>query len=148
MAEVTQGITFGVEIVEEGASHTKDKHLAELANDNSDKVFTVPANASWEVLYLRYELTATATVGTRTPTIQFRDDGDDILYDIAGPTVTASGSSTQECNSSDTALDLYLPPMILHAGYDVRVADTAAIDAAADGLAIHLLVRERADLGL
>lgn len=112
--------------------------------NNSDKIFTVPTDRVWEPIYLRYEITATATVGTRTPTIQYRDNNsDDILFDVVGPTVTASGSSTQEADTADTATDLHLPiGMILAAGFDIRVADTAAVDAAADDLVVHLLVRE------
>lgn len=117
--------------------------LDDVALDDSDKVFTVPAARAWQVLYLRYEYTATATVGTRTPTLEFRNDNsDDIVYTVAGPTITASNSSTQNADSSG-GVDLFIPiALTLHAGWDVRVADTAAIAAAADDMIVHLTVRE------
>jgi hypothetical protein len=127
-------------------STIRDVHLTELAVDDSDKEFAVPSGATWQVLYLRYEYTADATVGTRTPTIQFRDNTDDIIYDIAGPTIVASGTSTQEAGA-DVDLDLYLPPIVLHGGYDVRVVDIAAIAPTADDLVVHLIVREQTRRG-
>ncbi len=138
MAQVTQGRTV------QGSS-VVDVHITEVALNDSDKTFTVPADETWEVLLLRYEYTADATVGTRTPTIRYQDDNsDDILLDVAGATITASNSSTQLADASGT-LDLTIPQrLVLHPGYDIRVFDSAAIAAAADDMVVHLFLRIRA----
>lgn len=138
MAQVTQGRTV------QGAA-VVDVHITEVAINDSDKTFTVPADETWEVLLLRYEYTASATAGTRTPTIRYQDDNsDDILLDVAGATITQGNSSTQLADASGT-LDLTIPQrLVLHPGYDIRVFDSAAIDAAADDMVVHLFLRIRA----
>lgn len=121
------------------------------AND-SDKTFTVPSNKIWEVLWTWIELTSTATVGNRRITLLVRDDSDDVILDsVALNTQAASvteyylfsplGQEPKETTS--TRHFCVIPPKLyLPSGFDLRILDSATIDAAADDMNVFIMVNE------
>ncbi|MFQ5852978.1 MAG: hypothetical protein ACE5JU_20650 [Candidatus Binatia bacterium] len=122
----------------------------EAAND-SDKALTVPAGKLWKVMSIYVELATTATTGNRTMLLEIRDSADDIVYRInIRDVIAASATKYLLFAPSSVWLDDYggtqtapLPnPCIIPAGYDIHIYDSAAIDAAADDMEVHMLVQE------
>ena len=110
----------------------------EVLNDNS-KTITVADDQIYHMLWIRYEYTADGTSGTRTPTISVRDGNNDVIWEIAGPTLTASQTSIQQL-SAGTAGDLELPdPLYLDEGWDMIIVDTTDVAAAGDDLIVHFI---------
>jgi len=123
----------------------------ETIND-SDKIITVPANKIWEILWIWVEFVSTATVGNRNLVVVFRDGSDDIICSFEPGVAQAASLSRYflfaENLPRETAFfntcRLYhpLPKTILPAGYSIRIYDSAAIDAAADDMIIHMMVNQ------
>lgn len=112
---------------------------ADEAADDSDKVFTVPNGSVWKVLWARYTLAATATVGTRKPRFDVRDSDDNLIFRQSGNDITAGQTGTIQLSPGAPASE-YLPPSLyLPGGFDIRVHDLAAIDAAADDLTVYIM---------
>ena len=126
---------------------------ADEALDGSDKTITVTAGRDWMIQSLRAELTTTATVGNRQIAVQIRDDSDDVIAEVrAGATQTASltrsyhfGPHLPDLTSfRDTDwISTPIDPLIVPAGYDIRIFDNNAVDAAADDLVVRLAILER-----
>ena len=121
----------------------------ETLND-SDKTITVTAGQLWQVLSIRLEFTTTATVGDRQLVIQWRDDSDDIVGEVkAGIVQAASNTYYYEfapaladllaVRDSDWLMTPLPPTLFLPAGYDLRIWDNNAVDAAADDLIIQMM---------
>lgn len=113
---------------------------SDTALNDSDKVFAVPTGKEWRVLYIRYELTTTAVAGNRQPTVQFRDNTGDVLFEFTAAVVAAS--SSQIIQLSPDLADV-IPDVVLKAAWDVRVFDSAAIDQTADDLVVHIILSKR-----
>lgn len=121
----------------------------ETLND-SDKTITVTAGQLWQVLNIRLEFTTTATVGNRQLVIQWRDDSDDIVGEVRAGVVQAA-SNTYYYEFAPALADLlatrdstwimtpFPPTVFLPAGYDLRIWDNTATDAAADDLVIQMM---------
>jgi len=128
------------------------KHVLDAALNDSDKTFTVPATKIWHLLLVGYTFTATATVGNRSVTIRIRDDADATLFETRQSTNhTASevrtGTAFTGFGSVPGILSVieYAPlpsQLFLPAGFDIRVFDSNAIDAAADDLDVQIMVME------
>ena len=122
--------------------------------NNSDKTLTVPAGKIWSVQYVHAEIAATATVGNRQ-LVGIITDGTNPIYSTprtgniaAGQTgvlkLLAGGALFTTSTSLVPLLSGAAPnicsgaslqnPIILLAGYTLRVLDAAAIDPAADDL--------------
>ena len=119
------------------------------ALNDSDKTFVIPSGSVWDLLHIRYEFTATATVGTRTPEIRLQDAEGNNLFVVVGPTLAASQSSTMHMGpglARDTANGQLEGParMLLPSLAQIQVIDTAAVDAAADDLTIRMVALEYA----
>jgi hypothetical protein len=124
------------------------------AND-SDKTLTVPVMTLWQVLWIRVELTTTATAGDRQLAIQILDTGPDVIAEFR-PRVTQAASLAYVYQfapgmAQDTAVydtDLVttpLPPtLILDPEFSLRIYDNNAVDAAADDMVVQLMVARRA----
>lgn len=121
----------------------------ETAND-SDKTITVTAGQLWQVLNIRLEFTTTATANNRQIVIQWRDDGDDVVGEVkAGVTQAASLTYYYEfgpaladlttLRDSDWIMTPLPPTLFLPAGYNLRIYDNNAVDAAADDLVIQMM---------
>lgn len=134
-------------------------HFKDTTANDSDMVYTVPDGHVWQLLRIKTELAATATVGNRVLKVAIRDPSDAYLHMSPGVTVAASqfgvlelgtgsdyGTTVANCprfngGAPNACLyGQYLPPegILLPGGYDIRVYDSAAIDAAADDLTIVL----------
>jgi hypothetical protein len=121
----------------------------ETAND-SDKTITVTAGQVWQILSIRVELVTTANGLARQIEVQVRDTADDVIFNVT-PGLTQAASLTYWYNFAPSLADLsairdtnfvmtpFPPTMILPAGYDLRIYDNNAVDAAADDMEIQLL---------
>lgn len=125
---------------------------ADETADDSDKKLTVPAGKVWDLLSVWVELTSTASVGNRQMALEIQDTADDVVMTIAAGIVqTASltrnylfGPGLPDLTSfrAGDLLMTPIPKILLPAGFDIRIADTAAIDAAADDMIVQAMVAE------
>ena len=125
-------------------------------NDSDKIVFTVPDGEVYEVLWIHVEYAASADAGNRALNVQFRDADDDVvLQRYMGEAITVSetwhclfapGVPLQEDEAGVGIKQAYVPlptPMMLPAGFDLRITDSSAVAAAADDMVVHALVRRR-----
>ncbi len=127
--------------------------IADVSLNASSKIFTVPAGHEWEIHGLGAALVTTATVGNRQIVVDVRDAGDNVVIRIvAGATQAASLTRTYHAAPTlpaaaafvGNALTMPFPEKVLiPAGWDIRVWDSAAIDAAADDLSVWALGVDR-----
>lgn len=127
---------------------------ADVTDNDSDKVFTVPATTEWEVRSIFIKLVSSGTAGNRQITVQFRDGSDNVVMEMrAGIVQTASLTRYYQYGidlpyqTTFVSTDLLLSPLpkdiILPAGYDIRIWDNAAVDAAADDMHIQMMIGTR-----
>lgn len=119
------------------------------AND-SDKEFTVTASQVWEIKSIWVAFTSTATVGNRQIVVEFKNDSDVVFAQArAGATQAASltryylfapGVADMTSFRDTDFLTTPIPEYSFSAGYDIRVYDKAAIDAAADDMTLRMLI--------
>ena len=124
----------------------------EGAND-SDKTITVATGEEWEIQSIRVELVTTGNAGDRQMTVQVRDGSDDIVFEVTAGLVQAANLTYNYHFAPDvvnitSVLDTShvstpFPKLVLPAGYDLRIFDNNAVDAAADDMVIQLLYRSR-----
>jgi len=118
-------------------------------NTGSSKVFTVPDGKKWIILWIYVEVNTTATVGTRTVRLQYRDSADDVIFQQRGINVSESASgklnyipmSGGDIGSSGGEVTLPIPFTVLTSGYDIRIVDTANVDAN-DTINVQMMVLE------
>jgi hypothetical protein len=126
--------------------------LSEVAENSSSKeleISDVGSAGFFELLGIRIEFTATATVGTRTLVAKILDDSDDVLHEIYinANTLTASQSGTWEMHdNAPTAVSspqyVHLPRgLFIFSGQKLLIEDSAGIDAAADDMVLHVTGR-------
>ncbi len=124
--------------------------------NDSDKLFIVPTGKVWDMKSVDALLATTATVGNRFLAVAFGDGTNTIRHYIAtaaiaasqkgGYALSCSGSvaassiagKTLDASSPNVQISLGTAPVLLLAGYTVRVWDLSAIDAAADDLTVVL----------
>lgn len=126
---------------------------AEETADDSDKALTVPAGKVWIFQSLRVEFTATATVGNRQVAVQVRDDTADVVFEVVAGAVQAASEARNYHFAPQVAdltafrdtdfLSTPMPALVLPAGYDIRIFDNNAVDAAADDMIVQALVIQR-----
>ena len=73
---------------------TPNPGAAETGNTGGEWTETVPTGARWKVKISSADFSASATVAGRTPTIQIRDDSDNVRYVFLFPNVTAGQGRT------------------------------------------------------
>ena len=125
--------------------------LSEVAlNDsNKDLVFdtNIGVGSYLEITQIRIELTTTATMGNRLIVVElYTAAAADLIYDVilAQSSLAASLSRTWQLSvDADTAITtpqfVRLPANFnLHATQVLRIRDTAAVDAAADDMIVHI----------
>lgn len=121
----------------------------ETLND-SDKEIEVTAGQLWQVLNLRVEFTSTATVGDRQLVIQWRDGSDDVVGEVRAGVVQAASltynyqfgpalADLSAVRDTDWLMTPLPPTLMLPAGYDLRIYDNNAVDAAADDMIIQMM---------
>lgn len=122
---------------------------SEVAND-SDYIIAVPTAQTYKLMSVWVELTTTATVGNREMAVEIQDAAADVLAQIRAGALQAASLTRQylfgqglpdlTAFRSTDFLMTPLPPIILPAGYQIRVYDRAAIDAAADDMVVQILL--------
>lgn len=123
--------------------------LSEIAPDDSNKdlVFSsdIRIENYLEVLSIRIELTTTATVGNRLMVLELLSSAGDVLREVIldANSLAASLSRTWELAPlNDPAVTapqyVQMAPMTLYGGQILRIRDSAAVDAAADDMVIHV----------
>jgi hypothetical protein len=123
--------------------------LSEVTANDSSKELTITDVGSagfFELMGVRIEFTATATVGTRTIVFQILSATDDVLHEMAidANTVTAGNSGTWELHANaptdvTTPQYVHMPyGMYIFSGQKLLIEDSAAIDAAADDMVLHV----------
>ncbi len=123
--------------------------VADIAVDDSDKTFTVPAGQEWQILFVWVVLTSTAAVGNRQMTIRAMTSGGAIIASLKAGAVQAA-SLTRNYLFAPSLADLtsfrdtsflmtpMMPTMFLSAGQQLRVLDSGAIAAAADDMLVYI----------
>ncbi len=125
---------------------------SEEAVDDSDKTLDYDADVSegkrLEVLGVRIEFVATATVGTRLIELRVADSGSDLIQTVGfAVTVTASQSKNFQASvgvverSGTPNYEILPAGLVLLPGQTFQILDTAAIDAAADDMTVHVTGR-------
>ena len=124
------------------------KLVTDEALNDSDKTIIVPAGEIWQLLSVYAELIATGDAGNRQVELHVRDDSQDVIGIF--PAAAVQIASATEYYNWGVAGDLletvatyhYLPlaPTVLPPSYEMRIFDSAAIQAAADDLTIQILV--------
>ena len=123
---------------------------ADVALNDSDKTFTVPAGKLWCLKFLQAKLISTATVGNRQMRIEI-GDGTNLLWYINFGTTQAASLTRYYYAAADLPNDVafsvdkiraWMLTWVLPAGYTIRLYDSAAIAAGADDLEFRLLVEE------
>jgi hypothetical protein len=126
--------------------------VSDVAADDSDKSFTVPANYEYKISNIFVTYISTATAGNRQLVVEITDGTNVIAQARVGIVQTAS--LTRYYNFSKTMPELtafrdtdylstMLPDLILPATYVVRVYDKAAIAAAADDMTVRITFLRR-----
>ena len=131
---------------------------SDTAADDSDKIITVDSDERWHVFAIYVSLVSTATVGNRQLQVDFRDDSNNVFCSIlAGATQAASLTYNYSLAPGlphltaviGTNLMTPMPAtMLLKPGWDIRIYDNAAVDAAADDMTVRLLVDRVKTLGI
>jgi len=123
--------------------------VVEFTANDSDKSFAaVPDDELREVDSILVHYTATATVGNRILTVIVTNAASQVVYNIAvSAAITATAAvyynlyPTAPVLATGTSRYMPMPVLHLQAGDVLRIADTSAIDAAADDmeLSIHYI---------
>ena len=129
----------------------------DVAANDSDKIITVPADTEWEILGIQVKLVSTGTVGNRRVEVVVRDGADAIMFTLVAGAVQAASATVlysfgaglpRETTVVGGALMSPLPQgLILAGGWDIRILDSAAVDAAADDMDIAVIYTENAKGG-
>ncbi len=131
---------------------------ADEATNDSDKTLVVPADTTWEILNIRAELIATATVGNRQMRLEIQDSASDIIYEHRHQTaILQAASATRIYNWAPGSVDLaalietdtifwQIPRLILPEASIIRIYDINAVDAAADDLVLQAIMLERVEI--
>lgn len=124
--------------------------LSEEAENSSSKELSISDIGEagfFELLSVRLELTTTSTAGTRTMVLQvLAEVDDDVLHEVSinANTLTASSSKTWEMHANaDTSVSspqyVHLPRgLFIFPGQKLLIEDSAAIDASADDMVLHV----------
>ena len=122
------------------------------ANDSDKVVLTVASQKVVEIQYIHVVLTSTATVGNRQIILLVRDENDTLVADVHAGAVQAASNTYhylfnqgtyRETSVVDGSLHVPIPTnFLLLPGWDVRVYDSAAVDAAADDMTVDLVYTE------
>ncbi len=122
---------------------------ADATVDDSDKSFTVPADAEWDLQHVHIEFTSTATAGNRRMAVEIQDGSANVLALVQADAVQAATLTrsynfgqgiTDQSAFVNTSLNTAFPALRLAPGEVIRVYDIAAIDAAADDMVVRLMV--------
>ncbi len=125
---------------------------ADTTEDDSDKSFTVPAGEEWELLTVRAELIASATVGNRRMVVEVQDGSTNVLMRIQADLLQTASQTIKynfapgladQSTAVNGDLNSAMPRLRLRPGDVLRVYDIGAIDAAADDLVMRATMLRR-----
>ena len=121
--------------------------------NDSNKTFTVPASTEWEIQHIYVKLTSTGTVGNRQIELLILDNAAVLIGKfVAGVVQAASlaryymfgfGLADLTAFRDTDVIQNPIPRLVLRPGYQIRVWDNKAVDAAADDMDVQILCRER-----
>ena len=122
------------------------KFTKDVAEDDSDKVITVPDGENWELLGIYVKLTTTATVGDRQLEIQVITPTGILLRLVFEETQAASLTKryaaalglVSEVHVVGEMIFVRLPLFHLRSGDTIRVFDSADVDATADDMEVQI----------
>lgn len=117
--------------------------------NDSDKIFTVPANTEWQILWIWIDYTSSATSGSRLLEIQLQTSGSDSMaqwqvgvtqieslnYKYLFATGVPDLTSVRDSSSIMTPL---MGATFLSAGQKIRVWDNVGRDASADDMIVKI----------
>ena len=126
------------------------EHIQDAVVNDSDKVLTPAVSVGHRLIYGNVELIASSTVGNRQMTIEIRDAADAVVYSVDAGAIQAEDltrnyllsppGGAREAAFVATSITIPIPAdLIMLPGWDVRVYDSAAIDAAADDMTVDLM---------
>lgn len=121
-------------------------------NDSDAVVLTAGANKLIEILGLQVAFTSTATAGNRQLVITIQDDSDAVVFNYSAGAVQAASLTRSYSFGRGTFRETafvdgkIMCPIafgtVLLPAWDLRVADSAGVDAAADDMTIDIVYRE------
>ena len=124
----------------------------ETVND-SDKKLTVPADTEWIIESIWIELTTSATANDRQLVIEIQDTADDVVFQwrigiVQAASLTRYYALAPHLPNMTAFVDTdYLsspfPRLVLPTGFDIRIYDNNAVDAAADTMIMQVMVSAR-----
>ena len=105
-------------------------------------------------MWIWVELTTTATAGDRQIVVQLQDAANDVIGEWRAGAVQAASltrnyifapanADLTAFRDTDWIMTPFPPTIILPAGFQVRVYDNNAVDAAADDMVVQLMVARR-----
>lgn len=121
---------------------------SDVALNDSDKTVALAAGFDHTLQSIWVELITTATVGNRQIELQILDAASDVVAGMTAGAVQAASLTRQYLFAAAVPnltafingnLQNGFPSLLLPDGYSVRVFDSAAIDAAADDMVVHIL---------
>lgn len=129
------------------------KHIRDATANDSDKVvLTAAADKIIEIVCVHAVLASTATAGNRQVLLRIQDETDTLVVDMHAGAVQAASLSRhyifaqgvyRETSFIDGSIHVPIPPgLALLPGFDLRIYDSAAVDAAADDLTVDVIYRE------
>jgi hypothetical protein len=128
--------------------------LSDVALNDSDKSITVPSGYFYHVLWVYVKLVSSAIAGNRQMAVGIYNALGNLAFSVRAGT-TQAASLTRYYAFAPALADLtafrdttYLmtplpPTLILKAGQQVRIWDSAAIDAAADDMDVWVQIARR-----
>lgn len=118
--------------------------------NDSDKLFIMPEDQEWQILWIWVELATTAAAGNRQLVIEVLDDEGDVIGQLARAGVVQAASLTRYYLFAPAVADMtgyrdtdYLstpipPTTFLQTGNTLRIWDNNAIAAAADDMIVQI----------
>jgi len=121
--------------------------------NSSVRTITVPAGKLWQILHIHGEIVCTATVGSRVLFVQILNGSAQVVWAAQKSAViaasqkgvvnlspslpagtTAANAPMLDGTSPNIAVYNPIPSFMLPAGYQIKIWDSASIDAAADDM--------------
>lgn len=129
------------------------RYTTDVALNDSDKTETIASAQTREIVAIGVKLTTTATVGNRQIAVEILDSDSNVVYAAyAGATQAASltrayhfaqGVVGETSFSAGNSILAELPSgLVLPPGFQVRVFDESATDAAADDMEVYTVAKE------
>lgn len=130
--------------------------LSDVALNDSDKHFVIPADYEYQVQSILVILRTSATVGNRRLTAMLLNASSSVLLMVPAGAVQAASTeyyysfapglsdrTTAITGVYDSLATPFAQGMILPTGYQIQVMDQEAIDAAADDMLVWVMVLRR-----